>query len=87
MLLDYYEWFVALAVFCTLAAIFFFVSAVDFFRAKIPLIFRFLVLLAVVLALVFLGVFFWSMWYVLLETSFIYHIYNGDLLAHLSKVF
>lgn len=87
MLLLYYEWFAGFAVLAMIIILFFAVSVQDFIKSRIALSFKLLVVLLMLSLAGFVLVFLLAVSYVLFETSFIYHIYNGDLMAHLSKAF
>lgn len=68
-----------------LILLFFLVSVVDFFRASLRWSFKVAVLLFIGLACLFVSLFSVAMWYILNDTSFVSHIYDGDLIEHLRR--
>lgn len=61
------------------------VSIFDFFRAGLKTSFNFLLLVFMAAACLFVSIFGVGLWWVLENTSFVNHIYDGDLIEHLRK--
>lgn len=77
--------FMGLWVVLVLVLIFFAVSIFDFFKASLKTSFKILLLVFMAAACVFVAIFGVGLWWVLENTSFVNHIYDGDLIEHLRR--
>lgn len=77
--------FMGMWVVLVLVLIFFAISIFDFFKASLKTSFKILLLVFMAAACLFVSIFGVGLWWVLEYTSFVNHIYDGDLIEHLRK--